>query len=338
MRVPLRWLQEYVTVDLSPEELAERLTMAGLEVTAIERFGIPGAPLEWDRERIVVGQILRVDRHPNADRLLLATVDYGRGEPKVVVTGAPNLFPFLERPPERPLKVAFALEGATLYDGHQPGWVKMTLQGRTIRGIYSDAMVCSEKELGISEDHEGIILLDPEAPVGVPLADYLGDVVLDIDLTPNLAHAFSIIGIAREVAALTGRRLRYPSTEVKALGPTIRRLVGLRIEDPTGCPRYTAMVIQDVRVGPSPYWMQWRLRLCGLRPINNIVDITNYVMLEWGQPLHAFDYDRLVERAGEFPIETPYGPARGIAYRTPYDRVEHLALVFGDVDEAGSTL
>jgi len=142
-----------------------------------------------------------------------------------VVTGAPNLFPFLERPLERPLKVAFALEGATLYDGHQPGWVKMTLQGRAIRGIYSDAMVCSEKELGISEDHEGIILLDPEAPVGMPLADYMGDVVLDIDLTPNLAHAFSILGVAREVAALTGRRLRYPSTAVKALGPAVRRLV-----------------------------------------------------------------------------------------------------------------
>ncbi len=298
MRVPLRWLQEYVKVNLTPEELAERLTMAGLEVTAIERFGIAGAPLEWDRERIVVGQILRVERHPNADRLLLATVDYGRGEPKVVVTGAPNLFPFLERPLERPLKVAFALEGATLYDGHQPGWVKMTLQGRAIRGIYSDAMVCSEKELGISEDHEGIILLDPEAPVGMPLADYMGDVVLDIDLTPNLAHAFSILGVAREVAALTGRRLRYPSTAVKALGPAVRRLVEIRIEDPEGCPRYSAMVIHGVQVGPSPYWMQWRLRLCGLRPINNIVDITNYVMLEWGQPLHAFDYDRLVERAG----------------------------------------
>lgn len=298
MRVPLRWLQEYVKIDLPPEALAERLTMAGLEVTAIERFGIPGAALEWDRERIVVGQILRVERHPNADRLLLATVDYGRGEPKVVVTGAPNLFPFLERPPERPLKVAFALEGATLYDGYQPGWVKMTLQGRAIRGIYSDAMVCSEKELGISEDHEGIILLDPDAPVGMPLADYLGDVVLEVDLTPNLAHAFSIIGIAREVAALTGRRLRYPSTAVREAGPAVRRLVGIRIEDPEGCPRYTAMVIQDVKVGPSPYWMQWRLRLCGMRPINNIVDITNYVMLEWGQPLHAFDYDKLVERAG----------------------------------------
>lgn len=298
MRVPLRWLQEYVKVDLRPEELAERLTMAGLEVTAIERFGVPGAALEWDRERIVVGQIRKVERHPNADRLLLATVDYGRGEPKVVVTGAPNLFPFLDRPPERPLKVAFALEGATLYDGHQPGWVKMILRGRAIRGIYSDAMVCSEKELGISEDHEGILLLDPDAPVGVPLADYLGDIVLDIDLTPNLAHAFSIIGVAREVAALTGGRLRLPAPAVRAAGPPIRRRVAVRVEDPEGCPRYSAMVLEDLRVGPSPYWMQWRLRLCGMRPINNVVDITNYVMLEWGQPLHAFDYDRLVERAG----------------------------------------
>jgi phenylalanyl-tRNA synthetase beta chain len=326
MRVPLRWLQEYVRIDLPPEELAERLTLAGLEVTAIERFGVPGAPLEWDRERIVVGQILRVERHPNADRLLLATVDYGRGEPKVVVTGAPNLFPFLERPPERPLKVAFALEGATLYDGHQPGWVKMTLQGRAIRGIYSDAMVCSEKELGISEDHEGIILLDPEAPVGMPLADYMGDVVLEIDLTPNLAHAFSIIGVAREVAALTGKRLRYPPTAVRAFGPTARRLVRVRIEDPEGCPRYSAMVIRDVRIGPSPYWMQWRLRLCGMRPINNIVDITNYVMLEWGQPLHAFDYDRLVERAGGRP------PTIIVRRARPGERIRTLDGVERDLD------
>jgi phenylalanyl-tRNA synthetase beta chain len=301
MRVPLCWLQEYVRIDLTPEELAERLTLAGLEVTAIERFGIPGAPLEWDRERIVVGQILRVERHPNAERLLLATVNYGRGEPKVVVTGAPNLLPYLERMPAQPLKVAFALEGAALYDGHQPGWVRMTLQGRAIRGIYSDAMVCSEKELGISEDHEGIILLDPDAPVGMPLADYMGDVVLEIDLTPNLAHAFSIIGVTREVAALAGKRLRYPPTTVRALGPAARRLVGIRIEDPEGCPRYSAMVIRSVQVSPSPYWMQWRLRLCGMRPINQIVDITNYVMLEWGQPLHAFDYERLVERAGGRP-------------------------------------
>jgi phenylalanyl-tRNA synthetase beta chain len=326
MRVPLRWLQEYVRIDLPPEELAERLTLAGLEVTAIERFGVPGAPLEWDRERIVVGQILRVERHPNADRLLLATVDYGRGEPKVVVTGAPNLFPFLERPPERPLKVAFALEGATLYDGHQPGWVKMTLQGRAIRGIYSDAMVCSEKELGISEDHEGIILLDPEAPVGMPLADYMGDVVLEIDLTPNLAHAFSIIGVAREVAALTGKRLRYPPTAVRAFGPTARRLVRVRIEDPEGCPRYSAMVIRDVRIGPSPYWIQWRLRLCGMRPINNIVDITNYVMLEWGQPLHAFDYDRLVERAGGRP------PTIIVRRARPGERIRTLDGVERDLD------
>ena len=161
MRVPLSWLRDYVDFDLSIEEVAELLTNAGLEVESITHVGLPGAELEWDRERIVLGRILRVEQHPDADRLVLATVDYGAAEPKTVVTGAPNLFPYLGRGDlnGEHLYSPFALEGAMLYDGHKEGRVKAKLKGRPLRGIYNDAMLCSEKELGISEEHEGIILI-----------------------------------------------------------------------------------------------------------------------------------------------------------------------------------
>jgi phenylalanyl-tRNA synthetase beta chain len=159
-------------------------------------------------------------------------------------------------------------------------------------------MVCSEKELGISEEHEGIMFLPDDAPVGTPLADYLSDAVLDLDLTPNLARCFNVIGVAREVAALTGAELRYPDTGWQADGPPAVGEARVEIEDPDLCPRYIATIIHDVEIGPSPQWMQHRVRKAGMRPISNIVDITNYVMLEWGQPLHAFDYDKLAARAG----------------------------------------
>jgi len=198
MRVPLSWLKEFVDISIPVEELAHRLTLAGLEVAAIERIGVEGAELPWDAQKIVVGNILEVRQHPNADRLVLADVDYGAAEPHTVVTGAPNLFPYKGRGRlAHPLKGVYATEGATLYDGHAEGKVKMVLKGRPVRGIMSDAMLCSEKELGLSAEHEGILLLPDDAPTGVPLRDYLGDVVLDIDLTPNLARALSVLGVAR---------------------------------------------------------------------------------------------------------------------------------------------
>ncbi len=304
MKVPLSWLKDYVKITLPVEELAERLTLAGLEVEHIEYVGVPGAELVWDRDKIVIGRIVEVRPHPNADRLVLADVNYGATETHQVVTGAPNLFPLkgqgrLANGP----KVVFAKEGSTLYDGHQPGKVLMTLKPANLRGIPSDAMVCSEKELGLSDEHEGIILLDDDAPVGAPAADYLGDVVFDIAILPNIARAMSIVGAAREVAALTGQRLRYPSSEVVQKGPPIKGQVQVEIRRSAWRlnPRFTAMLIKGVRIGPSPYWMQRRLRLAGMRPINNIVDVTNTVMLELGQPTHAFDYDRLAERAGGKP-------------------------------------
>jgi phenylalanyl-tRNA synthetase beta chain len=296
MKVPISWLKEYIDITGGIDELAERLTLAGLEVSAVEHIGE-----WWSRDKIVVGEVLGVRPHPDADRLVLADVAYGGEAIEQCVTGAPNLFPYKGVGPVS-LKVAFAMEGAELYDGHKDGFVKTRLKRTKIRGIPSRAMVCSEKELGISEAHEGILFLPDDAPVGMALTDYLGDTVLDLDLTPNLARCFSMIGVAREVAALTGVSLRYPSTEWQTAGAPASDLARVVIEDPDLCNRYIATIIRDVEIGPSPAWMQDWVRKGGMRPISNIVDITNFVMLEWGQPLHAFDYDKLVARAdGDLP-------------------------------------
>ncbi len=305
MRVPLSWLKQHVDIVLPIDELSERLTLAGLEVAAIERIGLPGAELPWDPVKIVVGRIVAVRNHPNADRLVLADVDYGGPERETVVTGAPNLFEYKGQV-DLDLKVIFAAEGAELYDGHAEGQQVMRLKRTKIRGVPSRAMVCSEKELGLGPDHTGIIILPDDAPPpGTPLVDYLGDVVLDLDLTPNLARCFSMVGVAREVAALTGAALHLPDTSMLAEGDPVDEQVEIVIEDPELCNRYSATIIRNVEIGPSPSWMQRRLTLAGMRPINNIVDITNYVMLELGQPLHAFDYDLLLERARQSGHEVP---------------------------------
>ncbi len=306
MKLPLTWLREYVAITVSPEELAEKLTFAGLEVEQIEYIGLPrpgGArttderpELAWDRDKIFVAQVVAVNPHPNADRLTLARVDYGHGEPIQVVTGAPNL-----KVGDRGQKVAFALEGARLFDGHAPGWKIATLKKSKIRGVESGCMVCSEKELGLSEDHEGIIILPDDAPVGAPLADYLGDIVFDIKINPNMARCASVIGLAREIAALTGQSLRPVPQKVIAKGAPIQGQVDVVITEPSLNPRFTLALVRGVTIQPSPFWMQRRLTLAGMRPINNIVDVTNYVMLEVGEPLHAFDYDKLVARAAGAP-------------------------------------
>ena len=279
MLVSLRWLREYVDLppDLEPEALAHRLTMASSEVEGIHRVG------DWDRGLVRVGEVLSVDPHPDADRLRLATVDYGGSEPQRVVCGAPNL--------AVGQRIAFAREGARLLDGHSGQ--ATTLKRSKIRGVESAGMVLSERELGLSEDHEGIIELPSDAPVGTPLSDYLGDVVLDVHTWPNRPDTMSMVGIAREVAALTGATLRAPTPAYEEPGPPVHEAVSVRIEDAERCPRFVAAVVDGVRVGPSPAWMQERLRAAGQRPINNVVDITNYVMLELGQPLHAFDRERV---------------------------------------------
>jgi phenylalanyl-tRNA synthetase beta chain len=302
MKVPISWLSDYVDITLPIEELAERLTLAGLEVGSIQYLGTEKSRLPWDRERIVVGHIVAVNQHPDADRLVLADVDYGGAEIETVVTGAPNLFPYIgQEIAHLNLKSPFAMEGVTLYDGHKNDGSKMKLKGRPVRGIMNRHMLCSEKELGISESHEGILILDPDAPTGEPLIDVLGTAVLDIDLTPNIARCASIIGVAREVAALTGQKVRYPDYDALPMtGEPIEGKVVVSTTEPALNPRFCFTLIENVTIKPSPFWMQLRLRLAGMRPINNIVDVSNYVMLEMGQPNHAFDYDFLRARADHY--------------------------------------
>ena len=275
MRVSLKWLAEYVDVTLSPEELGHRLTMAGLELETIDRVGG-----DWDEELITVGRVVAVEPHPNADRLVLATVDYGGEAPQTVVCGAPNV--------EAEQKIAFARAGATLIDGRSGK--SSVLKPAKIRGVESAGMVCSEKELGLSGEHEGILILAEDAPVGTPLAAYLGDAILNLDLTPNRPDWMSMLGVAREVAALTGAEVREPEHTYADQDESAPAKVAVEIADPDLCSRYVAAVIEGVRLGPSPQWLQDRLIAGGMRPINNVVDITNYVMLELGQPLHAFDF------------------------------------------------
>jgi phenylalanyl-tRNA synthetase beta chain len=317
MKVPLSWLKDFVEITIPIETLAHMLTMAGLEVGGIQYVGLPlpgekiegrsGAHqrpetkisgIEWDPELIVVGELLEVMPHPNADRLVLCRLDDGIQE-HIVLTGAPNLFPFKGQGPlEEPLKVTFAREGARIFDGHKTGQQLTTLKRAKIRGVESYSMICSEKELGISDAHEGIIILDDDAPLGVPLVDYMGDAVFDIDITPNIARDANIIGVAREVAAITHAPLLHPSYNFLAEGPPVAGQVSIEITEPELNPRFVFGLIRDIEIKPSPYWVQRRLHLSGMRPINNIVDASNYAMLEVGEPLHAFDYDTLVARAG----------------------------------------
>jgi phenylalanyl-tRNA synthetase beta chain len=308
MKVPLSWVKDFVDLPDSLIDLARRLTLAGLEVEEIHQVGwsLPESQrqefkisgISWDADKIVVGAIWEVMPHPNADRLVLCRLDDGLQE-QTVLTGAPNLFPYKGKGRlSEPLKVAYAREGARLYDGHQPGQVLTTLKRAKIRGFESYSMACSEKELGISDEHEGIIILDDDAPVGVPLADYMGDVVFEIAITPNIARDVNILGVAREIAALTGASLRPLDYELPQTGPSIQGQVKIEIQNPELNPRFVLGLVRDVQIGPSPYRVQRRLRLAGMRPINNIVDGTNYAMLEVGEPLHAFDYDALVRRAG----------------------------------------
>lgn len=271
MNVPYRWLQELVPINLAPEHLARRMTMAGLEAEKIERIGA-----EWDK--VFVAEVTKVLSHPDADRLVLAEVDAVANK-LTVVTGAPNI--------AEGQKVALALAGARLIDAYAEELKYKTLKPGTIRGVRSEGMVCSEKELGISDEHEGILVLEPDAPKGMPLQEYLGDSVIEFEITPNLVHAFSVVGIAREASAVTDTTVHYPEVaDLSAIEPR-RDLV--EIDAPDLCPRYSAIIIDNVEVAPSPAWMTRRLTAVGVRPVNNLVDITNYVMLELGQPLHAFD-------------------------------------------------
>ncbi len=324
MLVPLSWLREYVDIPLPTAKLAERLTLAGLEEASLTHTGS-----WWEADKIVVGQVIAVAPHPAADRLVLVDVAHravadeqlsrapsrqaaAGQQPQRVVTGAPNLYQFKGRSVDAGdlpvLKVAFAREGALLIDAYsnkQPR-PRKKLKKAKIRGVESRGMVCSELEIGLSEEHEGILVLPEDAPVGTPLRQYLGDEILEIDLTPDMARCLSMSGIAREVHALTGGALHLPVDEDGSQGEDdASDYLKAEISHPAYCQRFTGTVIRDITVGPSPAWMQERLTKAGMRPINNIVDITNYVMLELGQPLHAFDYDLLGGRAAGIGDSTP---------------------------------
>jgi phenylalanyl-tRNA synthetase beta chain len=325
MKVPVRWLRELVAVDWSAAEIARRMTMAGLEAEAITAIGET-----WDN--VYVGYVDKVEKHPNADRLKLVTVSAGEHH-LTVVTGAPNI--------AEDQKVPLALVGARLVDGHSDEFRMVTLKANTIRGIRSEGMICSEKELSISDEHEGIMVLPEDAPVGMPLREYMGDEVIEFEITPNLVHAFSMVGIARELGAIAAIEPKLP--ELADLSNVSNDESILTVHATDLCPRYVGTIIANVRVEPSPAWMQQRLQAAGVRPINNIVDVTNYVMLEWGQPLHAFDRaflhgGRIVVRRAEpgEPLETLDHVKRELNAETlviaDADRAVGIAGVMGGVN------
>lgn len=313
MKVPLGWLGELVRLP-GPTELADKLTLAGLEVASARAIGVeaprglridePAPP--WATDKVLICKVLRVEAHPDAEKLKLPVVDIGGGVEKTVVTGAPNL-----KVGDSGQVCVIGMTGSTLLDGHSQAKVYKTLAPTKIRGILSDAMLCSAYELGLSEDHDGLLFLEEgEGKPGDPAASVLGDVVLEIDILPNMARCLSLVGIAREVAALTGAPLSLPAPKPEAAGHDLGTTVSISIPDSTLCSRYRALVLDGVQVGKSPGWMRRRLAAAGMRPISNVVDVTNYVMLELGQPLHAFDLDKLEARAGGNPILIEARPAR----------------------------
>lgn len=271
MRIPISWLKEYIDIsDITAEQLADELDLSG---TAVESVEAPGKGLN----KIVVGEVKEVSRHPDADKLVLVKVDIAKKALKIVC-GAKNF--------EAGDKVPVALAGAVMPSG-------MEIRKANIRGKESNGMLASELELNLGEDHSGIMILPPDSKTGEPLARALGldDYILDLEITPNRPDSMSILGIAREVSAVLKRPYKMPKTASRGERREASKLVKVELMDSKLCPRYTAKVVTDLVVGPSPSWMQKRLIAAGARPINNLVDITNYVLFELGQPLHAFDYE-----------------------------------------------
>jgi phenylalanyl-tRNA synthetase beta chain len=282
LQVSLKWLKDYIDLNLSTEELANYLTMAGLEVDSINKLG-------EGISKVVSGEILEVKPHPNADKLVVCAVNVGQeNAPLTIVTGAPNVRPGM--------KVPVAIVGAKLPDGPQ-------IKKAVFRGIESYGMLCSAQELGIdptglpAEESEGIMSLPPSTPLGIPIQEVLGldDEVLELELTPNRSDCLGMINIAREIGALTSASLKLPKISHEGNNDVIDQMASVEIVDSDLCRRYVARIIKDVKIEPSPLWLQQRLQAAGMRSINNIVDVTNFVMLEMGQPLHAFDYDKLEE-------------------------------------------
>ena len=284
MRVPLTWLREYCDPGLDAAGIADRLDLTGTELERIEHLGV------GDSRNFVVGKVLSAEQHPDADRLKVCQVDDGSGSERTIVCGAPNV--------AAGQTVAVALPGAVMPDGQMLGEAKL-------RGVKSSGMILAEDELGIGDDHAGIMVLDDALAAGAPLAESLpiADAVLELEITPNRPDCLSVYGVAREVHAATGAPLSADPTEADAIASgedAIEDVIGVEIADPDVCLRFTARVYEDVEIGPSPVWLRQRLTAAGQRPISNIVDISNYVMLTCGQPIHTFDLDKV--RGGQIIV------------------------------------
>ncbi|MEG4624153.1 phenylalanine--tRNA ligase subunit beta [Microcoleus sp. w1-18aA5] len=280
MRISLKWLQELVDVAMSPEELAETLTMAGFEVEEIEDRR------PW-ASGVVLGKIIACEQHPNADKLRVCQVDVGSSEALNIVCGAPNA--------RADIYVPVAVVGTYL------STIDLKIKPAKLRGVPSEGMICSLAELGLSKESAGIHIFELENPkLGSDIRPLLGldDVILDLTATANRADALSMVGVAREVAALTGASLRIPAANGVAIEGKESPGLAVEISEPQGCPIYIGTAIEGVKIAASPAWLQQRLQAAGVRPINNVVDVTNYILLEWGQPLHAFDSDRLQSFTG----------------------------------------
>jgi len=276
MKIPLSWLKEYIKLDLTPKDIASKLTSAGLEV---ESFSAVGASFTG----VVVGEVLMIEKHPNADKLVVAKVTTGKKELQIVC-GASNCRPGI--------KVALAEAGAVLTgeDGE-----KFHIKEGKLRGIESFGMLCGGDELGLSDNSEGILELPAEAVLGSCLGDFYSDTIFDISLTPNLSHCTSVMGVARELSAILDQSYHLPTVPFEESEES-EDPIHVEISDSENCPRYACRFIKNIKVGPSPDWLKLRLEKCGLRSVNNVVDVTNYVLLEMGHPLHAFDYDKLENR------------------------------------------
>lgn len=273
MRIPLSWLKEFISISLPPAEIAKFLTMAGLEVDSWETKG-------ENLQEIVVGRVLESGKHPNADKLSLASVTDGK-EIYQVVCGGPNC--------RAGIKVALARLGANLKSGDE----EFTIKKAKIRGVESTGMLCTAKELGLIEEEDGMILEIPDlVQEGTSLSDIYSDTIFEISLTPNLSHCSSVFGVARELAALIEQPLQIPSINLKESESSIENCLHVKVSDQDLCPRYSARVILNVKIGPSPDWIKERLEKSGVRSVNNVVDATNYVLLEMGHPLHAFDFEK----------------------------------------------
>lgn len=284
MKISLSWLKNYVPILESAQEIAQLLTQSGLEVVSIT----PSEPIEGSLNGLLVGQVITCENHPNADRLKLTLVDIGQDTALRIVCGAPNV--------QVGQKVVVAPVGTTIRN--QTG-TSLKLKKANIRGEISEGMLCAEDEIGLSPTHDGIIVLHTSLPPGTPAIQYFNgqsDQILEVDLTPNRADACSHLGIARELGAILGRSLCYPSVKsVQKINLNAQILpIQVDVLDDSACPRYSCITISGVKIGPSPPWLRDRLKAIGLNPINNIVDVTNFVMHELGQPLHAFDYDQIV--------------------------------------------